>query len=127
MIHAMYKRRRILGTFLGVALATLLPGVSVVPDDDSWMWVAMGACVFLVLNQLIYTYPSDIRNAHPVPLLILAALGMVQDTLIWLLFSWLDFAIHVDGFLTALLAGAIVRVSVLALLPFGPQPTEEAS
>ncbi|MEU0969428.1 hypothetical protein ABZ357_29985 [Streptomyces sp. NPDC005917] len=127
----MYKRRRLLGTYLGVALATLLPGVGVVADG-AWMGVVLGGCVFLVLNQLIHTYPSDIRNAPSIALLILAAIGIVQDTLIWLLVSWLttklDFGLHVDGFLTALLAGVIVRAAVLALLPFGPRPApEEAS
>ncbi|MEU9151676.1 hypothetical protein AB0D59_14220 [Streptomyces sp. NPDC048417] len=122
----MYKRRRLLGTFLGVALAALLPGVGVVAED-AWMGVVLAGCVFLVLNQLIHTYPSDIRNAPPVALLILSAVGVVQDTLIWLLVSWLttklDLGLHVTGFLTALLAGAIVRATVLVLLPFGPQPT----
>ncbi|MCL7380426.1 hypothetical protein ACFU76_08235 [Streptomyces sp. NPDC057539] len=127
----MYKRRRLLGTYLGVALATLLPGVSAVADDASWMGVILGASAFLILNQLIYTYPSDIRNAPPVALLIQAAIGIVQDTLIWLLVSWLsstlDFGIHVDTFLTALLAGVIVRALVLLLLALGPQPAKEVS
>jgi putative membrane protein len=126
----MYKRRRVLGTYLGLALATLLPGVSAV-DGPAWEGVVLGGFVFVVLNQLIYTYPSDIRNAHPVPLLTLAAIGIVQDTLIWLIFSWLsskmEWGLHVAGFLTALLAGVIARVSVLALLPFGPQSSKEAS
>jgi putative membrane protein len=91
------------------------------------MPIALASCVLLVLNQLIYTYPGDIRNARPIPLLIQAAIGIVQDTLIWLLVSWLNsemhLGLHVDGFLTALLAGTVVRVSVLALLPLGPQPT----
>ncbi|MFJ2163188.1 hypothetical protein [Streptomyces sp. NPDC087856] len=90
------------------------------------MPIVLGSCVFLVLNQLIYTYPGDIRSAPPILLLLQAAIGIVQDTLIWLLVSWLNsrmyLGLHIDGFLTALLAGTVVRVSVLALLPFGPRP-----
>ncbi|MFG2376084.1 hypothetical protein ACGFY9_31990 [Streptomyces sp. NPDC048504] len=127
----MYKKRRALGACLGVGLATFLPGVSVMADDPRWAGIVVGGCVFLILNQLIYTYPGDIRNAGPIPLLIQAAIGIVQDTLIWLLVSWLgsmtEFGLHVDDFLTALLAGVIVRVSVLALLALGPQPAEENS
>ncbi|WP_327401942.1 phage holin family protein [Streptomyces sp. NBC_01288] len=131
MIPGMYKKRRVLGTCLGVALATLLPGVSLTTDDPSWMPIMLGSCVFLVLNQLIYTYPSNIRNASPILLLLQAAIGIVQDTLIWLLVSWLNsemyLGLHVDGFLTALLAGIVVRVSLLVLLPLGPQPTTSTS
>lgn len=127
----MYKKRRVLGTCLGVALATLLPGVGLTTDDPSWMPIVLGSCVFLVLNQLIYTYPGDIRSAPPILLLLQAAIGIVQDTLIWLLVSWLNsrmyLGLHIDGFLTALLAGTVVRVSVLALLPFGPRPAKETA
>lgn len=70
------------------------------------MLAVLGSCVFLVLNQLIYTYPRDIRSAPP----------------ILLLNSQMYLGLHIDGYLTALPAGAVVRVSVLALLPFGPRP-----
>lgn len=50
--------------------------------------------------------------------------GIAQDTLIWLLVSWLgsdmEYGLHVDGFLAALLGGVIVRVTVLVLLALGP-------
>ncbi|MBK3576828.1 hypothetical protein JHN63_24075 [Streptomyces sp. MBT65] len=61
----------------------------------------MGSRVFLVLNQLVYTHPGDIRNARPVPSLIQAAIGIVQDTLIRLLVSWLNsetyWSLHVSA------------------------------
>ncbi|MFG3291124.1 hypothetical protein ACGF3G_20230 [Streptomyces sp. NPDC048179] len=127
----MYKRRRVLGTYLGMALATLLPGVSVVDYDARWLGFVLPGLVFVILNQLIHTYPSDIRNAPAIPLLVLAAIGIVQDTLIWLLVSWIasktGSGIHVHGFLMALAAGATVRVTVLVLFVLGPQPVREDS
>ncbi|MFG2940906.1 hypothetical protein [Streptomyces sp. NPDC048282] len=127
----MYKRRRVLGTYLGMTLATLLPGVSVVDYDARWLGFVLPGLVFVILNQLIHTYPSDIRNAPAIPLLVLAAIGIVQDTLIWLLVSWIasktGSGIHVDGFLTALAAGATVRVTVLVFFVLGPQPAGEDS
>jgi putative membrane protein len=127
----MYKRRRLLGTYLGVAAAAaLLPGITSILDRPPWEAVLAGA-VFLIVNQLIYSYPSAIRGAPPVALLLLAVIGVVQDTLLWLLVSWLgsqmDYGLHVDGFLTALLGGLIVRGTVLALMALGPQPTPETS
>ncbi|MDN0193710.1 phage holin family protein [Streptomyces sp. S.PNR 29] len=121
----MEKRRRVLGTFLGVTLATvLLPGISPILDSPPWEVVLAGA-VFLIVNQLIYSYPSNIRTAPPVLLLILGVVGVIQDTLIWLLVSWLgsdmEYGLHVDGFLAALLGGVIVRATVLVLLALGPQ------
>lgn len=122
----MYKRRRILGTYLGVGLAAaLLPGISPVADGPFWQTM-LASIVFLVVNQLIHTYPSAIRSAPPVMLLVLAAIGIVQDTLVWLLVSWLggqmDSGLHVDGFLTALLGGVITRAVTLAAMALGPQP-----
>ncbi|MEU6105911.1 phage holin family protein [Streptomyces flaveolus] len=127
----MYKRRRLLGTYLGVALATvLLPGITMVIDAPPWEVVLAGA-VFLIVNQLIYCYPSAIRSAPPVMLLILGAIGVVQDTLLWLLVSWLGsqmgYGLHVDAFLTALLGGLVVRGTVLALMFLGPQPAPHTS
>ncbi|MEU5323178.1 phage holin family protein [Streptomyces sp. NPDC021056] len=122
----MHKRRRTLGTYLGVGLAAaLLPGISAVADGPFWQTMLAGI-VFLVVNQLIHTYPSAIRSAPAVMLLILAAIGIVQDTLVWLLVSWLsgqmDSGLHVDGFLTALLGGVVTRAVTLAVMALGPQP-----
>ncbi|KOU58534.1 hypothetical protein ADK57_36345 [Streptomyces sp. MMG1533] len=121
----MYKRRRILGTFLGAALAVaLLPGVSLVLHSPP-MELLLPVAVFLIVNQLIHTYPSSVRNAPPIALLVFGAIGVVQDTLIWLLVSWLgsdmDYGVHVDGFLAALLGGVIVRTAVFVCLALGPQ------
>ncbi|WP_181387317.1 phage holin family protein [Streptomyces sp. Act143] len=126
----MYKRRRALGAYLGAVLATvLLPGIR--PIDDNVAWAALlPGLVFLIVNQLISSYPSSIRTAPPVMLLILGAIGIVQDTLIWLLVSWIsaqmDSGLDVDGFLAALLGGVVVRLTVLTLMAIGPQPTPEA-
>lgn len=129
MITRMYKRRRMLGSYLGVALAAfLLPGISQIVDDPPWSGILPGV-VFLIVNQLIYTYPSAIRSAPPVMLLILAGIGVVQDTLVWLLVSWLctqaTHGLQVDGFLAALLGGVIVRATVLAVMAVGPQPVPD--
>ncbi|GAA4006601.1 phage holin family protein [Streptomyces sp. NBC_01352] len=127
----MYKRRRVVGTALGAALATaLLPGISLVLDSPP-LELLLPVAVFLIVNQLIHTYPGTVRSAAPIALLALGALGVLQDTLIWLLVSWLgsrmDYGVHVDGFLAALLGGVIVRATVLVCLALGPQPVPEAS
>ncbi|MFC8346055.1 phage holin family protein [Streptomyces sp. GKU 895] len=127
----MYQRRRALGAYLGTVLAAaLLPGIR--PIGDNVFWAALlPALVFLVVNQLISSYPSGIRTAPPIALLILGAVGVVQDTLIWLLVSWLGAqmgsGLDVDGFLAALLGGVVVRLTVLAAMALGPQPTPEAA
>lgn len=131
MITPMYQRRRALGAYLGTVLAAaLLPGIR--PIGDNVFWAALlPALVFLVVNQLISSYPSGIRTAPPIALLILGAVGVVQDTLIWLLVSWLGAqmgsGLDVDGFLAALLGGVVVRLTVLAAMALGPQPTPEAA
>ncbi|SNX63339.1 hypothetical protein SAMN06272735_5147 [Streptomyces sp. TLI_55] len=55
--------------------------------------------------------------------------ALLQDTLIWLLVSWigsaLDSGLDVDGFVAALLGGVVVRLTVLALMAIGPQPSPE--
>jgi len=108
----------------------VLPGISLILHDAPWEPLLSGA-VFLVLNQLIHSYPNAVRADHPVVLLVLAAVGIVQDTLIWLLVSWigsqLDYGVHVDGFLTALAGGAVMRLTVLAVMAIGPQPVPEAA
>jgi hypothetical protein len=47
------------------------------------------------------------------------------------LVSWLGsqmgYGLHVDGFLTTLLGGVIVRGTVLVLMALGPQPVPETS
>lgn len=86
--------------------------------------MVLAGAVFLIANRLIYSYPDGIRTAPPVFLLLLGVVGIAQDTLIWLLVSWLgsdmEYGLHVDGFLAALLGGVIVRVTVLVLLALGP-------
>jgi len=125
------KGRRILGTYLGVALAAaLLPGIHALADSRLFDALVAGI-LFVAVNQLIHCYPEDIRGAPPIMLLILGAVGIVQDTLIWLLVSWLsgkmESGFHVDSFPTALLGGVIVRASAFALLALGPRPVPQDS
>ncbi|MFD7132393.1 hypothetical protein [Streptomyces sp. NPDC059894] len=124
----MYKRRRLLGTFLGVGVATAaLPGLTPVLDDLPWELLLPGA-VFLIVNQLIYSYPSAVRGpcASLASVAVLAVIGVLQDTLVWLLASWigsrLGSGVQVDGFLTALLGGLVLRAVVLVCMAIGPQP-----
>ncbi|MEV6496457.1 phage holin family protein [Streptomyces prunicolor] len=123
------KARRLLGTYLGVALAAaLLSGIHALGDSRLFDALVAGI-VFTAVNQLIYAYPDDIRGAHPIVLLAFGAVGIVQDTLIWLLVSWLSGkmgdGLHVDGFPTALLGGVVVRASTFALLALGPRPVPQ--
>lgn len=125
------KGRRILGTYLGVALAAaLLPGIHALADSRLFDVLVVGV-MFVAVNQLIHCYPDDIRGAHPIVLLALGAAGIVQDTLIWLLVSWLSGkmgdGLHVDSFPTALLGGVIVRASAFVLLALGPRPVAQDS
>lgn len=131
MIRSMYKRRRIVGTYLGAALAVAaLPDISLIVEDPPWEVVLSGV-VFLLVNQLIHTYPSAVRTAPPGAVLALAAIGIVQDALLWLLVSWIgsqmDYGVHVDGLLAALAGGAVMRLTVLAVMAIGPQPVPEAA
>ena len=123
------KGRRILGTYLGVALAAaLLSGIHALGDSRLFDALLAGI-VFTVVNQLIYAYPDDIRGTHPIALLAFGAVGIVQDTLIWLLVSWLSGkmgdGLYVDGFPTALLGGVVVRASAFVLLALGPRPVPQ--
>jgi len=128
----MYKRGRFLGTYLAVAAATaLLPGITSRLDDGAVWGVILAGAVFVIVNQLIHTHPHAIRSAPPLALLLLTVVGVAQDTLLWLLVFWiggqLDHGLQVDGFLTALLGGLVVRAVVLALIYVGPQPRPEAA
>ncbi|MFJ9246040.1 phage holin family protein [Streptomyces sp. NPDC101776] len=122
------KGRRILGTYVGVGLAAALSSGIHAIAISALFDVLVAGIVFVAVNQLIYGYPDDIRGTHPIVLLVLGVVGIVQDTLIWLLVSWLSgkmqAGFHVDGFLAALLGGVIVRATVLVLLALGPRPTE---
>jgi putative membrane protein len=126
----MSKLLRFVGTYLGIVLAAwALPDISVV-GDDRFSAVAITGILFTIVNQLIHAYPSEIRRAPAVLLLILAGIGIVQDTLLWFLASWvggkMGFGLHVDGFLAALLGGVLVRVVTLLLMAVGPAAAEES-
>lgn len=103
----------------------LLPGIALMNDASLWEGAFVGACVFLCVNQLVYSYPSAIRGASPTALAALAAIGILQDSLVWLLVSWLSSqlgaGLHVDGILPLVLGGLILRLSVLTCMALGPQ------
>ncbi|WP_367323060.1 hypothetical protein [Streptomyces sp. HUAS ZL42] len=128
MIAPRYRRRRVLGTYAGAALAAgLLPGISPLPGTPSWDFLLSGS-VLLIVGQLVYCCPSAVRSS---PWVLFGAIGILQDALVWLLVSWissrLDYGMHVDSFVTALLGGAVVRCLVLALMAIGPQPDPRTS
>lgn len=108
------------GAILGIALALkLLPGISIPVDDEWWFPVVMCGLIFSIIGEVINAWPDNIRQASFVGVLFQACLGIVQDTLIWLLISWVGL-FHVDGIGTAVLGGVITRLVVLVLLVFAP-------
>ncbi|MGX2997825.1 hypothetical protein JNUCC64_26755 [Streptomyces sp. JNUCC 64] len=117
---------RVLGAVAGVLLTVqVVPGVSLLPFSP-WPGALVTACsLFVIVNQLIYAYPQRIRTAPPPVTLVLAAFGVVQDTLIWLLVSYvsdqLGRGLTVDGFLPALLGGLIVRAVTLGFIALTPE------
>jgi putative membrane protein len=117
---------RVLGTLAGVSLAVgVLPGISVLPYESGGAALVVTVSIFVIVNQLIYSYPNEIRTAPAPVVLLLAVFGFVQDTLVWLLVSFAaDNSIGghtVDGFLTALLGGLLVRGATLAALYLVPR------
>ncbi|MFJ6567129.1 phage holin family protein [Streptomyces sp. NPDC091292] len=125
------KPLRLLGTTAGVCAAVaLLPGIAV-DGVSPYVAVFFAVVVFSAANQLIYSYPHSIRTAPPLVVLILTLIGFVQDTLLWLLVSWLagtmGGGVDVDGFVAALLGGMIVRTAVLVFLALAPTPGATAA
>ncbi|CAM5579927.1 phage holin family protein [Streptomyces xanthochromogenes] len=115
--------------FIGVGAAVLLPGISLREGASPVLGFVLTGLLFFVVNQAIRCYPTDIRSAPPVMLLILGAVGIVQDTLLWLLAGWVGGKLdgfEVDGFGTALLGGLVVRTVVLVLMALSPRRAEEA-
>ena len=73
-----------------------------------------------IIDEVINAWPDNIRQASFVGVLFQACVGIVQDTLIWLLISWVGLGLDVDGIGTAVLGGVITRLVVLVLLVFAP-------
>ncbi|GAA2457373.1 phage holin family protein [Streptomyces mauvecolor] len=114
--------------FLGVGAATLLPGISLREQSSAILGLAITGIVFVVANQMIRCYPNDIRSTPPITLLVLGVVGVVQDTLLWLLAEWVGGKLdgfEVDGFGTALLGGLIVRAVTLVLMALTPSREKE--
>ncbi|MFI6529963.1 hypothetical protein [Streptomyces uncialis] len=119
------KSHRVFGTIAGVCLAIgVLPGIGIGSAGSDVSAVIVASAVFIIVNQLIYSYPNSIRTAPPVATLVLAVVGFVQDALAWLLVSWLasqmGFGVEVDGVLAAVLGGLVVRTVTLAALALAP-------
>ncbi|MFF2849373.1 phage holin family protein [Streptomyces sp. NPDC058001] len=126
------KPQRLLGTAAGVCVAVaVLPGIAVEGQMSKAVSLFFAVAVFVAANQLIYSYPESIRTAPPLMVVVLALIGFVQDTLLWLLVSWLagtmGGGVDVDGFVPALLGGMIVRTAVLVFLTIAPAPRATAS
>ncbi|MFH8369331.1 hypothetical protein [Streptomyces sp. NPDC018031] len=124
----MNKKRRMLGGYLGAAIAVAaLPGITV-ESNVAFASVILAGAIFVIVNQLVLSYPQDIRTAPPVMLAILGVVGVVEDTLIWLLVDWLggrlDTGPYVDGFGMAVLGGLIARVTALLVLALPGGRTE---
>ncbi|WP_326591208.1 hypothetical protein [Streptomyces sp. NBC_01294] len=128
--------RRKLGTIAGVYLAiALLPGITVDGEgSDVALAGIMAAFVLVIVGQIILISPSSDWRGHPrQALLVLAALGFVQDFLLWLLLSWAfpqtGFPMEVTGLGTMALAALLTRglsLALLLLLPPSPEHLVEA-
>ena len=125
----MNGRMRFLGTFLGVALAVgVVPGIAVA-GGTSVVWpVVVTGWIFVIGTMLVAIHPSDIRRTPPVAIAALAAAGLVQDFLLWLLAGWvggrMDTGLEVDGVGAAVLGAVVTRAVVLLLLAV-PSPSPE--
>ncbi|MEU5716620.1 hypothetical protein AB0G71_12655 [Streptomyces sp. NPDC020403] len=120
--------RRRLGVLAGVCTAgAVLPGISLGTENvDVALSLVVAALVVTVLTQLVHLGPSA-RVPAPV-LLAFGLAGVVQDSLIWWLLSWLGgklAELEVEGFGTIVLAGLITRVSILAFSLIGTEPTAD--
>ncbi|WP_374773657.1 hypothetical protein OG756_12075 [Streptomyces sp. NBC_01310] len=128
--------RRKLGTIAGVYLAiALIPGITVDGEGSDVALVGiMAAFVLVIVGQIILISPSSDWRGHPrQALLALAALGFVQDFLLWLLLSWafpqMGFPMEVTGLGTMALAALLTRglsLALLLLLPPSPEHLVEA-
>ncbi|KOG88041.1 phage holin family protein [Streptomyces varsoviensis] len=121
------QKRITFGTLLGVALAAYLP-TGIALGERLFTSVILAVIVFSIVNKLISSYPSEIRSAPPITLLVLGLIGIVQDSLIWLLASWLSSqlgaGLHVDDLGGAVWGGLVVRAATLACLAI---PTRKAA
>ncbi|MFE0423229.1 hypothetical protein [Streptomyces sp. NPDC058953] len=113
---------RYLGTYVGLVVAVaVLPGLSAGPFASVASVIMTGFWLTLI-NQFIHIYPSHLRSAPPVKVLILAAVGIAQEILSLLLLTWaaglMGFGVEADGVVAVILGGVIIRLTtLLALVP----------
>ncbi|MEW1906107.1 hypothetical protein [Streptomyces sp. NPDC086147] len=116
--------RRKLGALVGVCLAGgLLPGITLgTAGADVAFSLAVAFVAVALITQIVHIGPSVRVGAAP--LAAFAAAGVLQDSLIWWLLSWLGGTLgaelRVEGFGTIVLAGLITRVSILAVSLLAP-------
>ncbi|QKW28174.1 hypothetical protein HUT11_20120 [Streptomyces seoulensis] len=114
-------RRQQLGLLPGVALAAALPGITLADTDSGPMFgYLFSFIVFAGVSTAIWSTPRDPRQA-PLLLVILAVVGVAQDTLVWYLITWLT-DVQVTNVGWAIAAAVIVRACCWAavwLLPAG--------
>ncbi|MYX41350.1 hypothetical protein GTW59_09715 [Streptomyces sp. SID89] len=119
-------RRQQLGLLPGVALAAALPGITFAEADGSpLLGYLLSFVVFAGVGTAIWSTPRNPRQA-PALLLILAVVGVAQDTLVWYLITWLS-DVEVASVGWAITAAAVVRACCWAgvwLLPGAETETD---
>jgi putative membrane protein len=102
--------RRLLGSWLILTLAiaiavSLVPGVDVDGGWTSYFWIAV---LFGLANAVLG--PVLRLLTAPLILVTLGLFALVVNGLLFSLTSWLSDSLSVDGFLSALLAAAVVSL-----------------
>ncbi|MEV7125268.1 hypothetical protein [Streptomyces sp. NPDC093260] len=122
-------RRQQLALLPGVALAAALPGITLTDADGSpLLGYLLSLVIFAGVGTAIWSTPQSPRQA-PVLLLILAIVGVTQDTLVWYLITWLS-DVGVASVWSAITAAVVVRACCWAgvwLLPGAGRETDAAA
>lgn len=100
-------RRQQVGLVPGVALAAALPGITLDETGASPLFGYFFAFVFFAgISTALWATPKDPYQGILLP--ILAVIGVLQDTLVWYLISWLS-DVRVDSVWWALAGAVVVR------------------
>ncbi|MFI2642659.1 hypothetical protein [Streptomyces sp. NPDC018610] len=122
-------RRQQLALLPGVALAAALPGITLGDADTGPLFgYLFSFIIFAGVSTAIWSTPKGPRQP-PLLLLVLAIVGVAQDTLVWYLITWLS-DVQVASVWSAIAAATIVRASCWAgvwLLPPGPEESRDAA